>query len=177
MRRVQLRVGVGAVPVARPARAEHHAATLHGALVHLAQVHRAEVDFQGTLVAEGLETHVALHAFLAGGGIDEGRAEIGRHIGGRTPLTARPLARRVRFSTRDTGRSAERGCLQRQRRWMTLLGGGYSVLRHRVASAEIQRVVRVLVLVLLLLRAEFAALLAAAVHVRWHRQPSADAAA
>ncbi len=72
---VQLRVGVGGVAVATPPRREHHVAPINGALVHLSQMHRREVDLQGSLVAEGLEADVALHALLAGGGADEADAE------------------------------------------------------------------------------------------------------
>ena len=79
VRRVQLGVGVGGVPVAAPAAGEHHVAARHRALVHLPQVDRREVDLERALVAEGLQTHVALDPLLAGAGVDEGGAEVVEH--------------------------------------------------------------------------------------------------
>ena len=79
VRRVQLGVGVGGVAVAAPAAGEHHVAARHRALVHLPQVHSGEVDLERALVAECLQTHVALDPLLAGAGVDEGGAEVLEH--------------------------------------------------------------------------------------------------
>ena len=79
MRRVKFRVGVGRVSVPAPSAAEHHRAALHRAPVHLPQVDRAEVDLEGALVTEGLQTHVTLHPLLARGRVDKGCAEVIKH--------------------------------------------------------------------------------------------------
>ena len=63
---VQLRVGVGGVPVSGSPAREHHVAAIHGALVHLPQVHRREVNLEGSLITKGLETDIALDALLSG---------------------------------------------------------------------------------------------------------------
>lgn len=71
VRRVQLRIRIGAVAISRSARAEHHRAALDGALVHFPQVNGGEVYLESALVAESFQTNVTLHALLAGRGIDE----------------------------------------------------------------------------------------------------------
>ena len=65
VRRVQLGVRVGRVPVSAPPRREEHVAAVDGALVHLAEVHRREVDLESTLITKRLHADVALHALLA----------------------------------------------------------------------------------------------------------------
>ena len=79
VRRVQLGVRVGRVPVATSPAAEHHVTPGHRALVHLPQVHRGEVDLEGALVTEGLQTHVTLYPLLAGGRVDKRSAEVIKH--------------------------------------------------------------------------------------------------
>ena len=64
MRRVQLWVWVGRVPVPAPPAAEHHVAAGHRALVHLAQVDSTEVDLQGALVTESLQADITLNPLL-----------------------------------------------------------------------------------------------------------------
>lgn len=76
--RVELRVRVGAVPIAGSTRAEHHAATLDGTLVHLAQMNGREVDLEGTLITERLEADITLDPFLAGCWVHELGSEVGR---------------------------------------------------------------------------------------------------
>lgn len=78
---VQLWIRIGTVAIARATRAEHHVAAIHGTLVHLTQMHGGEVDFEGTLITEGLEADVALRAFLTRDGVDVLGAEVG--CGGR----------------------------------------------------------------------------------------------
>ena len=179
--RVQFRVRVGAVPVPRPPRAEHHAAPLHRALVHLAQMDRAEVDLQRPFVAERLQAHVALHPLLARGRVDERGAQVRRYVPGRAPLApARSLAGRVGLPARDTRRPAQRSRLKRKGRMVSVpcVRGTHRpsmmllmllmllLLLLTVPSAQVERAVRVLVVLLVLLGAELAALLAAAVRVR-----------
>ena len=72
MRRVQLWIRVRRVPVPTSPAAEHHVAAWHRALVHLPQVHRAEVDLQGALVAERLQTDIALDPLLPCCRVDKG---------------------------------------------------------------------------------------------------------
>ena len=62
--------------VTTSAAAEHHVAAVHRALVHLSQMHRAEVDLEGPLVAECLQTDVALDTFFPGGRIDKCCAQV-----------------------------------------------------------------------------------------------------
>lgn len=52
--RVKLRIRVRTVSVATPAGAEHHVATIDCALVHFSEMHSTEVDFEGSLITEGL---------------------------------------------------------------------------------------------------------------------------
>ena len=93
VRRVQLGVGVGRVSVAAPSRAEHHGAVVDGAPVHLPEVHGGEVDLEGALVTEGLQTHVTLDPLLAGGRVDKGGAEVIKHKIKLTRGLHRPPAR------------------------------------------------------------------------------------
>ena len=93
VRRVQLGVRVGRVSVAAPSRAEHHVTPGHRALVHLPQVHSGEVDLEGALVTEGLQTHVTLDPLLAGGRVNKGGAEVIKHKIELTRGLHRPPAR------------------------------------------------------------------------------------
>lgn len=65
VRRMQLWVWVGRVPVPASPRREHHIAPFYAARVHLSEVHCREVDLEGPFITEGLETDVALDALLA----------------------------------------------------------------------------------------------------------------
>ena len=79
VRRVKLGIRVGRVSVATSPAAEHHVTPGHRALVHLPQMHRGEVDLEGALVAECLQTHVTLNPLLASCRIDKGCAKIIEH--------------------------------------------------------------------------------------------------
>ena len=59
---------------------EHHVAALHAALVHLAQVNGREVDFEGTLITESLETDVTLYSLLPGRWADVRHANVVPHL-------------------------------------------------------------------------------------------------
>ena len=65
--------------VPAPPAAEHHVAPGHRALVHLPQVDRTEVDLEGPLVTERLQTDVALYSFLPCGWVHEGGSEVIEH--------------------------------------------------------------------------------------------------
>ena len=79
VRSVKLGVGVGRVTIATPATAEHHVASWHRALVHLSQVNSGEVDLEGALVTECLETHITLDSLLASRGVDKAGAQVLKH--------------------------------------------------------------------------------------------------
>ena len=51
---MQLRVGVGRMPVSASSRTEHHVAALDATFVHFPEVHSRKVDFEGPLITEGL---------------------------------------------------------------------------------------------------------------------------
>ena len=79
VRGVELGVGVCGVSVAAPPAAEHHGAVVHRAPMHLPEVDSREVDLEGALVAECLQTHVTLNPLLASCRIDKGCAKIIEH--------------------------------------------------------------------------------------------------
>ena len=76
MRRVQFGVGICRMTISASSRREEHVAPVHRALVHLAKVNSREVDLEGALITERLQTDVALHALLAGGGRHERHSEV-----------------------------------------------------------------------------------------------------
>ena len=109
------------MPVPAPPAAEHHVTPGHRALVHLPQVDRAEVDLECSLVTEGLQTDVALDPLLAGGGVDEGRAEVLEHCIEMSVRERPPTGTAVRLS------------------WSSVTAG-----LHLLATAQVHRIEDVL---------------------------------
>ena len=83
---MQFGIRVGRVAIARPSRAEHHVATINRTFVHLSQMDCGKVDLESSLVAESLETDIALHTFLSSRRIDELSAKGPQRIP--TPITS-----------------------------------------------------------------------------------------